>query len=105
MKFLIRATMEVEAGNHLCRDKEMNQKMEAVMSDVRPESVYFGIEKGQRTVLCLVNVESASDIPRIAEPFWLAFKANVEFTPVMSSEDFKRAVPHIENAARKFSWT
>lgn len=104
MKFLVRATLEVEAGNALVRDKEMNHKMEALMSEVRAESVYFGIEKGQRTIYCVLNAENSYEIARIAEPFWLALRANVDFIPVMSQDDFKKASSYIENAARKFSW-
>ena len=104
MRFLTRVTLPNEAGNALCRDKEMNRKMETVMSDVHPESVYFGIENGQRTLYCVVNVEGSHELPRISEPFMLGLKANVEFIPVMNQEDFKKAATHIEAAARRYNW-
>lgn len=105
MRFLAKVTLPVEAGNRLCRDREMNAKFETLLSDVRPESIYFGIESGQRTLFCIVNVDSGQDLPRIAEPFWLGFEASVEFTPVMTQDEFKKAGPAIESAARKYSWT
>ena len=103
MKFMTRVTIPNEAGNALCSDKEMNAKMESVMSDVRPETVYFGVENGQRTIYCIVNVDAGHELPRIAEPFWLALKANVEFIPVMNQEEFKKAQVHIESASKKYN--
>ena len=104
MRFIAKVTLPIEAGNALCLDKEMNAKMEAVMSEVRPESVYFGVDNGQRTIFCIVNVTDSHDLPRVAEPFWLGFKANIDFIPVMSQDDFRKAASSIENAARKFNW-
>ena len=104
MRFLTRITLPVESGNALCRDKEMNRKMETILSEVRPESIYFGVENGQRTMFCIVNAEGNHDLPRIAEPFWLGLKADVHFTPVMNQEDFRKAASAIEGAAKKFSW-
>lgn len=104
MRFLAKACIPIDSGNTLCRDKELNRKMETVLSDVRPESVYFGVENGQRAIFCIVNVEGGHELSRIAEPFWLGFKADVTFTPVMNQEDFKKAASHIESAARKYNW-
>jgi hypothetical protein len=104
MRFITRVTLPLEAGNSLCRDKEMNRKFETLLSDVRPETVYFGIEGGQRTIFAIVNVEGSHELPRIAEPFWLGFKANVDFIPVMNQEEFKKAQGSIESAVRKYNW-
>lgn len=104
MRFLMRSTIPVASGNSFVSDKEMNQKMEALMSAVKPDSVYFGIEKGQRTIFCLVNVEGGHELPRMAEPFWLALKADVEFVPLMNQEDFKKASPDIEKSVQRFNW-
>ncbi len=104
MRFLTQVTLPNAAGNQFCTDKEFNHKMEAILSEVRPESVYFGIKNGQRSLFCIVNVENSYELPRIAEPFWLALKADVDFTPVMNQDDFKKASSYIESAARKFNW-
>ena len=39
----------------------------------------------------LVDVASPSDIPRIAEPFFLTFDAEVPFHVCMTSDDLARA--------------
>jgi hypothetical protein len=105
MRFIARVTLPIEAGNRLCRDKELNKKFETILSDVRPEHVYFGIENGQRTLFCVVNVEGSHELPRVAEPFWLGCQANVDFIPVMNQDEFRKAQNSIETAARKFNWS
>ncbi|MGE0617146.1 MAG: hypothetical protein AB7P04_16065, partial [Bacteriovoracia bacterium] len=99
------ATLENEAGNQLCADKEMNRKMKTLLTEVRPENFYFGIKNGQRAFFCVVNVEGSHELPRITEPFWLGFRANVECTAIMTQEDFRKSVNHIESSVRKFNWT
>ncbi len=44
-----------------------------------------------------------SEIPAVAEPWFLAFNAQVEFHPAMNLEDLKNATPGIENAVKKYS--
>ena len=67
MKFLVKATLPVEAGNALVRDPNLQSRMDTVMGDIRPEAVYFTIENGQRTLYLFVNVENSEDMPRVAE--------------------------------------
>jgi hypothetical protein len=105
MRFIARVTLPIEAGNRLCADKERSHKFETILSEVRPEHVFFGIENGQRTLFCVCNVENSSELPRIAEPFWLGLQANVEFIPCMNQDEFKKAQTHIDSAARKFNWS
>jgi hypothetical protein len=104
MRFLTRITIDNDAGNRFCRDKERDKKMETILGDIRPETVYFGIENGQRTMFAIVNVEGAHEFPRIAEACWMALEANVEFIPVMTKEDFAKASPAIDAAGKKYNW-
>ncbi len=39
----------------------------------------------------IVNIDSPSDIPRLAEPWFLTFNAEVEFRVAMSPEDLGHA--------------
>jgi hypothetical protein len=48
-------------------------------------------------------MKDASQIPAIAEPWFLAFNANVEIHPVMVPDDLMKARPAIEQAVRKYT--
>ena len=102
MRFLVKATLPVDAGNALARDPNFGQRIQDILGDIRPEAVYFAAADGQRTVYAVVNFEGTHEIPRIAEPFWLALNANLEIIPVMAQDDFAQAAPFIERAAKKY---
>ena len=86
MKFLVRATMPVEAGNALVRNPNFGKIMQDVLADLKPEAVYYAVERGQRTIYFVVNFADASEIPRIVEPLWLTMKADIDFIPAMDQK-------------------
>jgi hypothetical protein len=55
-----------------------------------------------RTAIMVVDMADASQIPAIAEPWFLAFGASVEIQPVMLPKYLAAAEPAIENAVKKF---
>jgi hypothetical protein len=48
-------------------------------------------------------MQDASQIPAIAEPWFLAFNASVEIHPVMIPDDLAKAGGAIENAVKKYA--
>lgn len=97
---LIKVSVPVEAGNVAARTGF--QSLDSILQELKPEAAYFYADKGQRTALLIVEMPEASRIPAIAEPFFLAFNATVEFHPVMLREDLHKAAPDIERAAKKY---
>ncbi len=47
-------------------------------------------------------MQDASQIPAIAEPWFLAFHADIELHPVMVAEDLAKAGGAIEKAVKKY---
>ena len=50
----------------------------------------------------MVNITDSSEIPRLVEPFFLAFNASVECFPVMVPEDLIAAGPDIGATVQKY---
>ncbi len=48
-------------------------------------------------------MEDASQIPAIAEPWFLAFNAAIGLHPVMTPEDLGRAAGAMEEAVKKYT--
>ena len=77
--------------------------VESSIADLKPEAVYFTDDNGQRTAFIFLDMQDASQIPAIAEPWFLAFNAQVEIHPVMVPDDLMKAGPAIEQAVKKYS--
>ena len=51
----------------------------------------------------VVNISDVSQIPALAEPWFLTANAKVEFIPAMTPEDLAKAGPSIEAAVKKYA--
>ncbi len=102
MRFLVKARMDVETANALARAGKLGSTIQSIVEDLKPEAAYFVADKGQRTAILVVNMEDPSQIPALAEPWFLAFNADIEATPAMVAEDLEKAGPSIEQAVKKY---
>jgi Protein of unknown function (DUF3303) len=100
MRFLFKVHIPVETGN--AGAEEGFKTLQAILAQIKPEAAYFGLENGERTGFLVVNVNDASQIPAICEPFFLAFEASVDVTPVMTPDDLMKAAPAIDAAVKAF---
>lgn len=92
MRFLVRATIPVEAGNKMVKDPKFLKTLEDYINKTKPEASYFFELGGLRTFSFIVDLPSADKIPSIAEPLFQRYNAKVEFHPVMSLADLKKAI-------------
>jgi hypothetical protein len=102
MRCLIKVTMPVVEANAAVADGSLASTINSILGDLKPEAAYFAEENGARTAFLFVKLENSSQIPAIAEPWFLAFNAKVEFHPAMNLEDLKNAGPGFENAVKKY---
>ena len=103
MRFLLKVNIPVEAGNKAAKAGKLETTIQSILADLNPEAAYFTDDKGQRTAFLFLEMQDASQIPAIAEPWFLAFNAHIEFHPVMVPDDLKRAGPAIKTAVKKYS--
>jgi len=87
---LLWAKFPHEPFNTAVRDGTIGPKMKRILDDAKPEAVYFTEYKGQRTCIMIVDVKDPSQVPAFAEPWFLAFNADVEFHIVMTPQDLER---------------
>src|SRR5262252_635904 len=103
MRFLVKVNIPVESGNAAAKLGKLGSTIQSILADLKPESVYFTDDNGQRTAYLFLEMQDASQIPAIAEPWLLAFNAAIEIHPVMVPEDLMKAVGAIEAAVKKYS--
>jgi hypothetical protein len=102
MRFLLKVSIPVEAGNEAARKGRLGETIAAILAEQKPEAVYFLDQNGQRTAFIFFEMQDASQIPAVAEPWFLAFNASLELHPVMIPDDLKKATPHIQQAVKKY---
>jgi hypothetical protein len=102
MRFLVKVNIPVEAGNRLAKAGKLGTTIQSILSDLKPEAAYFTDNDGQRTGFLFLDMQDASQIPAIAEPWFLAFDASIEIHPVMVPGDLAKAGSAIEAAVKKY---
>ena len=93
MRFIIRAKIPTEAGNKMVKDPNFIKNVENYMKKSKAETAYFFEAHGNRTIVFIVDMQSADQIPALAEPLFQEWGANVEFHPVMNFDELKKALP------------
>lgn len=91
MRFLLKISVPNEPFASYVKGGAADKKMQAILAEIKPEAAYFTAVDGSRTAFLVVNIDQASQIPAIAEPWFLQFDAEVEFYPVMVGEDLGKA--------------
>lgn len=102
MKYIMKVRFSVDKGNKALSDPQFGKKMADLLAEIKAEAAYFTTICGQRGGYIVVNLNDASEIPAIAEPFFLWLNADVEIQPVMKPEDLAKAGPAIGAAAAKY---
>ncbi len=91
MRYLAHINFPHEPFNSYVRDGSAGQKIGRILEETKPESIYFTEEDGTRGATAVYNIDSASDIPSIAEPWFLTFEADCRFRIAMSPEDLQNS--------------
>jgi hypothetical protein len=103
MKFIMKMKMAAgEDGNDLLKDPLFGKKMHDLLTEVKAEAAYFTTFCGSRGAYIVVNMDDASQMPALAEPFFLALKAEIDWYPVMTPDDLAKATPAINAVIKKW---
>lgn len=103
MRILLKVNIPVEAGNAAAKAGKLGATVQSILSELKAEAAYFTDDRGQRTGYIFLDMKDASQIPAIAEPWFLAFNAAIEIHPVMVPEDLRRARSAIEQAVKRYA--
>ena len=103
MRMLLRVSIPVEAGNAAARAGTLGPTIERILADLKPEAAYFfADDDGQRSGSIVFDMKDTSEIPAVAEPWFLAFEAKISLRPVMNPQDLAKASPAITKTAKQY---
>ncbi len=97
MRTMLRWSVPVEKGDEAIKDGSLQQTIEALAQQLNPEAAYFWPEKGKRAGMLVFDMSDPSQIPEIAEQLFMNLDAEVEFTPVMNTDDLQRALATVSS--------
>src|ERR1700751_1478067 len=85
MRMLLRVSIPVETGNAAAKAGTLGSTVEKILGELKPEASYFFADDNvNRSASIVFDMKDSSQIPAIAEPWFLAFNAKVSLRPVMS---------------------
>jgi hypothetical protein len=103
MRMLLRAVIPNEPANTMVRNGTLQSTLQRVLAELKPEAAYFvATDSGERCGIIIFDMKDSSELPRVAEPFFLAFNARVTVRPVMTPQDLAAAGPGFERAIKEF---
>jgi hypothetical protein len=100
---MLKVNMSTEVANQLAREGRLGTVIKSILDDLKPEAAYFTDDNGERTGFIVFDLAEPSQIPAIAEPWFLTLNAKVSFRPVMNGDDLAKAMPGIDRAVKKYA--
>ncbi|HUY82006.1 MAG TPA: hypothetical protein VMU92_09810 [Acidobacteriaceae bacterium] len=103
MRMLMKVTIPVETGNAAARSGALGTTIKKILDGMKPEAAYFSEDNGERTGYIFFDMQESSQLPAMAEPWFLAFNARLTVRPAMTLQDLAAGAPGIEQAVKNFS--
>jgi hypothetical protein len=103
MRMILKVSIPTAKGNAAIASGELQKVIQKVLTDIKAEAAYFCEDNGERTGYIFFDMTDSSQLPSIAEPWFLAFEAKVSVRPAMNLQDLMNAGPGIEKAVKAFA--
>ena len=101
MRMMLHVVMPVDTSNAAIRSGEFVPFVQKVLGDLKPEAAYFTESEGTRSGYIFFDLKDESQLPAIAEPWFLTLQAKISVRPAMTPQDLGGAAGANIGAALK----
>jgi hypothetical protein len=106
MRMMLHVVMPIETANAAIRSGQFSPFIQKVLGDLKPEAAYFTETNGVRSGYIFFDMKDASQLPAIAEPWFLGLNSTITVKPAMTPQDLGGAAgAAIENAVKAYPKT
>ncbi|MBZ5619728.1 MAG: hypothetical protein LAQ69_13540 [Acidobacteriia bacterium] len=100
MRMTLKVSLPNETANAAVVNGTLGATIQKILDDLKPEAVYFTEDNGERTGYIFFDMRESSQLPAVAEPWFLAFNARLTVRPAMTPADLAAAGPGFERAVK-----
>lgn len=105
MRMMLHVVIPVKTGNAAIREGKLGPMIQKTLGDLKAEAAYFTECNGNRSGYIFFDMKDSSELPRIAEPWFLAFNATLTVRPAMTAQDLAAGGPGMEQAVKAYPKT
>ena len=87
MRMMLHVVLPVKTGNAAVREGKLGSTIQKILGDLKPEAAYFTETNGTRSGYIFFDMKDSSQLPAIAESWFLAFNAQLTVRPAMTPQD------------------
>jgi hypothetical protein len=101
MRMMLHVVMPIETANAAIRAGQFGPFIQKVLGDLKPEAAFFTETNGARSGYIFFDMKDSSQLPAIAEPWFLALNATLTVKPAMTPQELGGAAGAAIEAATK----
>lgn len=91
MRMMLHVVMPVETANAAIRSGQFAPFIQKTLGELKPEAAFFTEDQGTRSGYIFFDMKSESELPAIAEPWFLGLNATITIRPAMTPQDLAGA--------------
>ena len=103
MRMMLRFSFPTKEGNETLRTGRIQQLLQNVVQDLKPEAAYFYSDRGMRSGHFIFDMQEPSQLIDVMEPFFFGLGAEVDVTPVMKAEDIQKGMAHLPAIIERYT--
>jgi hypothetical protein len=89
MRIMATVRLPVQKANTAITNGSLGTVINGVLERMRPESTYFYLENGRRTMQVVFDLKQQHEMVSLCEPLFLNLDAEIDFTPVMTGPELE----------------